>query len=69
MSFLLALAQAAAPAADPTTRQLRAISNLHPLDWSVNFNQDLPRYNASVGFDLFGGFQQRSYRFNLKEFG
>ncbi|WP_297692962.1 TonB-dependent receptor plug domain-containing protein [Phenylobacterium sp.] len=52
---------------DPTTHQLRAISNLHPLDWSVNFNQDLPRYNASVGFDLFGGFQQRSYRFNLIE--
>ena len=52
---------------DPTTRQMRAISNLHPLDWSVNFNQDLPAYDASVGFDLFGGWQQRAYRFNLIE--
>ena len=52
---------------DPTTGRQRAISNLHPTDWNVSFNQDLPRWNFSAGVDLFGGFSQTAYRFNLIE--
>jgi len=52
---------------DPTTGRQRAISNLHPTDWNVSFNQDLPRWKFSTGVDLFGGFSQTAYRFNLIE--
>jgi len=52
---------------DPTTGQSREISNLHPNDWNASFSQDLPRYKLNMGVDLFGGFRQTSYRFNLIE--
>ena len=43
---------------DPTTGQKREISGLHPIDWNVNFSQDLPRQNLNLGVDLYGGFRQ-----------
>jgi outer membrane receptor protein involved in Fe transport len=52
---------------DPTTHQTREISNIHPIDWSVNFSQDLPAAHATVGFDLYGGWRQTAYRFNFVE--
>lgn len=52
---------------DPTTHQKREISKLHPIDWSINFSQDLPAQHASVGFDLYGGWRETSYRFNFIE--
>ena len=52
---------------DPTTHEKREISRLHPIDWSVNFSQDLPEHHASVGFDLYSGWRQTSYRFNFVE--
>ena len=47
---------------DPTTRQPRSISGQHPADWDLHFSQPIGR--ASYGVDLYGGWQQRSYRFN-----
>ena len=52
---------------DPTTGQKREISYTHPNDWNVSFSQDLPRRNLNLGVDVFGGFSQTSYRFNLIE--
>jgi outer membrane receptor protein involved in Fe transport len=52
---------------DPTTHTTREISNTHPIDWSVNFSQDLPAYKASIGFDLYNPWRQTSYRFNFIE--
>jgi outer membrane receptor protein involved in Fe transport len=49
---------------DPTTLTSRGISYLRPLEWSVNFSQDLPQHRASFGFDLFSGWSETSYRFN-----
>jgi outer membrane receptor protein involved in Fe transport len=50
--------------ADPTTRTSRTISKLRPMEWEAHFSQDLPQHGASLGFDLFGGWSQTSYRFN-----
>jgi len=52
---------------DPTTHQKREISRLHPIDWTINFSQELPAYRASVGFDIYGGWRQTSYRFDAVE--
>jgi len=52
---------------DPTTHEKREISNLHPIDWTVNFSQELPSLHSSVGFDLFNPWRQTSYRFNFVE--
>ena len=49
---------------DPTTLTKRPISRLRPLEWSVNFSQDLPQYGLSFGADLYSGWSQISYRFN-----
>lgn len=50
---------------DPTTLQSRQISNLHPIDWDLNFTQDIPRWKLSWGVNAFGGWRETSYRFNL----
>jgi hypothetical protein len=47
---------------DPTTRQPRGISGQHPTDWDFHFSQPVGR--MSYGVDMFGGWQQRYYRFN-----
>jgi len=52
---------------DPTTHEKREISNLHPIDWTVSFSQELPSLHSSVGFDLFNPWRQTSYRFNFVE--
>jgi hypothetical protein len=49
---------------DPTTLTTRTISRLRPLEWQVNFSQDLPRHGVSFGFDLYSGWSETSYRFN-----
>jgi hypothetical protein len=49
---------------DPTTLTSRTISKLRPLEWSVDFSQDLPQSGTSFGFDVFSGWSQTSYRFN-----
>jgi outer membrane receptor protein involved in Fe transport len=52
---------------DPTTRQQRDISGLHPTDWNASFSQDLPDQHLNLGFDVYGGFRQESFRFNTIE--
>ena len=49
---------------DPTTLTKRPISRLRPLEWNVSFSQDLPQWGTSLGFDLYSGWSQISYRFN-----
>jgi len=52
---------------DPTTGAKRPISFARPTEWNLSFSQDLPAQHLNMGVDLFGGFSQRSYRFNLIE--
>ncbi len=47
---------------DPTTHDPRPISGLHPSDWDFHFSQPVGR--VIYGVDLYGGWQQRNYRFN-----
>jgi outer membrane receptor protein involved in Fe transport len=49
---------------DPTTLTTRPISKLRPLEWQVDFSQDLPEHGLSFGFDLFSGWSETSYRFD-----
>ncbi|MGA0608206.1 TonB-dependent receptor plug domain-containing protein [Phenylobacterium sp. VNQ135] len=50
--------------ADPTTLTSREISRLRPLEWEARYTQDLPKWNASVGVAVFGGWSQTTYRYN-----
>ena len=52
---------------DPTTRESREISGLHPLDWSASFTYDLPAQKITWGVDAFGAFTETYYRYNLIE--
>jgi outer membrane receptor protein involved in Fe transport len=52
---------------DPTTRQKREISVLHPVDWNLSVSQDLPARRLNVGFDIYGGWRETSYRFDFIE--
>lgn len=49
---------------DPTTLTKRPISRLRPLEWNVQFSQDLPQWGLSFGADLYSGWSQISYRFD-----
>lgn len=49
---------------DPTILTSRTISRLRPLEWNVEFSQDLPQQGASLGFGLYSGWSQVSYRYN-----
>jgi outer membrane receptor protein involved in Fe transport len=49
---------------DPATHDRRDISKLHPLDWELHFNWDIPKWRASAGVDLYGPFQFATYRFD-----
>lgn len=49
---------------DPTTGRGREISDLRPLEWEVTFSQDLPRWKATWGVDIYGGWRETSYQFN-----
>ena len=52
---------------DPTTGVQRPISGVHPVDWNLNFSQDLPRQRLNLGVDVYGGVRRDSYRYNLVE--
>lgn len=52
---------------DPTTRNSREISGLHPVDWDLHFTQDLPAHRIDWGVDLYGQNRERYYRFNVVE--
>ena len=47
---------------DPLLGGTREISLLRPIDWEVHFSQDLPRWKATWGADLAGGFRERAFR-------
>ena len=49
---------------DPTTGRPRAISSLRPLEWHINFSQDLPARGMSFGWDLYSGWRETAYRFD-----
>lgn len=52
---------------DPTTRSAREISGLRPFEWEASFTQDLPRWNATWGIDVFGSWKETYYRFDQVE--
>ncbi|WP_309643055.1 TonB-dependent receptor domain-containing protein, partial [Phenylobacterium sp.] len=47
---------------DPAIGRQREISGLNPVSWDVHFTQDLPRWKAIWGVDVFGGFRETFYR-------
>ncbi len=49
---------------DPTTGESRRISKLRPLEWSMNFSHDLPRWKFTYGVDVYSGWTQTTYRYN-----
>ena len=49
---------------DPTTGEARRISGQAPFEWEVRFSQDLVKYKTQWGIDVFGNFEERSYRFD-----
>jgi outer membrane receptor protein involved in Fe transport len=49
---------------DPTTHTSRPISSLRPLEWNVQFTQDLPSRGLSFGAYVYSGWSQVSYRFD-----
>ena len=52
---------------DPTTGEKRFQSGPHRLDWNATFTYDMPQYKITWGADVFGGFRESYYRFNLVE--
>jgi outer membrane receptor protein involved in Fe transport len=49
---------------DPTTHTLREPSGFRPFEWELHFTQGLPRLKSTWGFDMFGQWRERYYRFN-----
>jgi hypothetical protein len=49
---------------DPTTGATRRISGEHATDWEGHFSQDVTRLKLTWGLDVFGGWNERYYRFN-----
>lgn len=47
---------------DPTTLTNRTITRLRPLEWEVHFSQDLPNLGTSLGFDVYGGWQRKTFK-------
>ena len=37
------------------------------MDWNASFSHDLPQYKLTWGVEVFGGFRESYYRFNLVE--
>ena len=52
---------------DPTTGAKREISGLHPVDWDAHFSQDIPAWRLTWGVDVFGGWRESYYRFDVVE--
>ena len=51
-------------ATDPTTRAERPLSQIHPLDWRLEFTQDVPKLRSTWGVVIMGGFTQAFYRYD-----
>ena len=49
---------------DPTTGRERSFTGLHRFDYQAHFTQDLPRWKATWGLDLFSRWTQPTYRFS-----
>ena len=49
---------------DPTTGRERSFTGLHRFDYQAHFTQDLPRWKATWGMDLFSRWTQPTYRFS-----
>ncbi|HEX8234308.1 MAG TPA: TonB-dependent receptor [Caulobacteraceae bacterium] len=49
---------------DPTTGETRRISGQHPFDYEFHFTQDLPRWKANWGVDVYNRWTETYYRFN-----
>ena len=49
---------------DPSTREPREISGLHPVDAEAHFNQGLPKLNSHWGIDYYSAWRQTNYYFN-----
>jgi outer membrane receptor protein involved in Fe transport len=49
---------------DPTTGAPRPLTQVHPLDWKLEFSQDLPRLRSTWGAVLNGGFREIYYRYD-----
>lgn len=49
---------------DPTTAQVRELSDLHRSDWELHYTQGIPALKVSLGADLFGPSTETSYRFD-----
>ena len=52
---------------DPTTGDGRRISGERPVEWSIDFSQDLPARNMTWGVYVDGGWQQVYRRFNAAD--
>lgn len=50
--------------ADPTTGEMRRISGQRPYDYELHFSQDLPRWKANWGVDVYNRWTETYYRFN-----
>ena len=51
-------------ATDPTTHAERPLSQVHPLDWRLDFTQDFPKLRSTGGVSIIGGFTQTFYRYD-----
>jgi outer membrane receptor protein involved in Fe transport len=49
---------------DPTTGAPRPLTQVHPLDWKLEFSQDLPSLRSTWGVVINGGFRETYYRYN-----
>ncbi|HWA62762.1 MAG TPA: TonB-dependent receptor [Caulobacteraceae bacterium] len=49
---------------DPTTHTAREISKLRPVEWEAHYTQGIPRLKSTIGFDVFGQWRERYYRFD-----
>lgn len=49
---------------DPTTFESREISDLRPIEWSLNYTHDLTAWRLSYGMDAWGSWRETSYRYN-----
>lgn len=52
---------------DPTTGATRRISGEHPVDWELNFTQDVPSRHLNWGVSAYGGFRETYFRFDQIE--
>jgi hypothetical protein len=49
---------------DPTTGAPRPLTQVHPLDWKLEFTQDLPGLKSTWGAVINGGFRETYYRYD-----